>query len=344
TPAFTQVPAICSGGSFALPATSNNGISGTWSPDINNTATTTYTFTPTAGQCATTATMTVTVNNSTTPAFTQVPAICSGGTFTLPATSNNGISGTWSPAINNTSTTTYTFTPTAGQCATTATMTVTVNNNTTPAFTQVPAICSGGSFALPATSNNGISGTWSPAINNTATTTYTFTPTAGQCATTATMTVNVNTVNTSVSISGITITAAATNAGYQWIDCADNTLIGGAQSNSYTATANGSYAVIVTQNGCSDTSICTTIATVGLEEPGKEAPRVYPNPGPGIFVLVTPGQSAGAAYQVLDLSGKVLVNGKIAAEQTHIDLSAYLPGIYLIRLPESSGVLRIIKQ
>ncbi|HRD83005.1 MAG TPA: hypothetical protein PLL53_19770, partial [Saprospiraceae bacterium] len=27
----------------------------------------------------------------TTPTFTQVPAICSGGSFTLPATSNNGI-------------------------------------------------------------------------------------------------------------------------------------------------------------------------------------------------------------------------------------------------------------
>ncbi|MCC7532399.1 MAG: T9SS type A sorting domain-containing protein, partial [Bacteroidia bacterium] len=35
-------------------------------------------------------------------------------------------------------------------------------------------------------------GTWSPAINNTATTTYTFTPTAGQCATTTTLTITIN--------------------------------------------------------------------------------------------------------------------------------------------------------
>ena len=44
--------------------------------------------------------------------------------------------------------------------------------------------------ALPTTSNNGITGTWTPATINTAvagTTTYTFTPAAGQCATTATM-------------------------------------------------------------------------------------------------------------------------------------------------------------
>jgi gliding motility-associated-like protein len=109
-----------------LPTTSNNSITGVWTPAINNTATTTYTFTPTAGQCATTTTMTVTVDQPIIPAFTQVSAICSGGTFTLPTTSNNSITGVWAPAINNTATTTYTFTPTAGQCANTTTMMVMV--------------------------------------------------------------------------------------------------------------------------------------------------------------------------------------------------------------------------
>src|SRR5206468_12017947 len=119
TPTFTQAAAICSGATLtALPATSSNGINGSWSPALNNTATTLYTFTPTAGQCATTTTMTITVNANVTPTFTQVTAICSGATLTaLPTTSLNGITGTWSPALNNTATTLYTFTPTAGQCA-----------------------------------------------------------------------------------------------------------------------------------------------------------------------------------------------------------------------------------
>jgi gliding motility-associated-like protein len=199
TPTFTQVAPICSGETFILPTTSTNGITGTWSPAINNTATTTYTFTPTAGQCANTTTMSVTVNPLTTPTFTQVSPICSGGSFTLPTTSNNSISGTWSPAINNTATTTYTFTPSSTAsptCATNATMSVTVNPQITPTFTQVAPICSGGSFTIPTTSNNNISGTWSPAINNTSTTTYTFTPTAGQCANTTTMSVTVNPLTT----------------------------------------------------------------------------------------------------------------------------------------------------
>ena len=75
--------------------------------------------------------------------------------------------------------TTYTFTPTAGLCATTTTMTIGVGS-TTPTFAQVPPICPGAPLAdLPTTSNTGVVGTWSPAMDNTVTTTYTFTPNAG---------------------------------------------------------------------------------------------------------------------------------------------------------------------
>ena len=194
TPVFTQVAPICAGTSFTLPSTSNNGVIGIWTPAIDNSTTSTYTFTPNAGQCANSATMTVTVTPATLPNFTQIAPICAGGSFILPPTSSNSINGTWTPAINNTATTTYTFTPSIGQCAITAIMTVTVDPLITPVFTQVPPICSGEIFTLAAVSNNGISGTWSPAINNTTTTVYTFTPTAGQCANQASMTVNVGSI------------------------------------------------------------------------------------------------------------------------------------------------------
>ncbi|MDY0143712.1 MAG: gliding motility-associated C-terminal domain-containing protein [Bacteroidales bacterium] len=192
TPTFAAVGPYCTGATIpALPTTSTNGITGTWSPAINNTSTTTYTFTPTVGQCATTTTLTISIESQVSPTFTPVGPYCSGATIPpLPTTSNNGITGTWSPAINNTSTTTYTFTPSAGGCATTTTLTITIEPNITPTFASVGPYCSGATIpALPTTSINGISGTWSPAINNTATTTYTFTPTSGACATTTTLTI-----------------------------------------------------------------------------------------------------------------------------------------------------------
>ena len=174
TPTFTQVDPICNGGVLGeLPTTSNNNITGTWVPALDNTLTTTYTFTPDASQtCAVNQTMTITVN-PITPTFTQVDTICNGGVLDpLPLTSDNGITGTWSPDIDNTATETYTFTPDASQaCAVGQTMeiTITVNPLITPTFTQVAAICNGDDLGeLPLTSDNGITGTWAPALDNTA--------------------------------------------------------------------------------------------------------------------------------------------------------------------------------
>ncbi|WP_300666937.1 gliding motility-associated C-terminal domain-containing protein [Fluviicola sp.] len=192
TPTFTNPGPLCQGTVFTLPASSNEGISGTWSPAVNNNTTTTYTFTPNGGQCAATIQMTVVINNGTVPVFNNPGPICAGTAYTLPTTSNNGITGTWSPAIDNTQSTTYTFTPDNPGCTSSMTMTVLVNNQVIPAFTNPGPLCSGVTFNLPATSNNGITGSWTPAVNNTQTTIYTFTPDTAACVTSTNMTVVIN--------------------------------------------------------------------------------------------------------------------------------------------------------
>ncbi|MCJ8292265.1 MAG: gliding motility-associated C-terminal domain-containing protein [Crocinitomicaceae bacterium] len=188
-PLFTNPGPICSGSPLALPVISDNGISGTWSPAMNNTATTTYTFTPDNLTCSTITMLTVIVENQVIPTFTNPGPICVGSLFTLLSVSDNGITGAWSPAVNNSVTTTYTFTPDNVMCATTIDITVVVQNQVIPTFTNPGPICAGSSFTLPGISNNGLTGTWTPAINNTATTTYTFAPDNLTCATAMTLTV-----------------------------------------------------------------------------------------------------------------------------------------------------------
>ena len=208
TPTFTQIGPLClNSAAPSLAATSNNGVTGTWSPATVNTAaagTATYTFTPTAGQCAVTATMNILVTSSITPTFDQIGPLCLNSVPpSLPANSTNApaITGTWSPATITTNalgTTTYTFTPAAGQCAAPTTMSIVVTSNITPTFTQIGPLCQNSTApSLPVTSNNGINGTWSPAAINTAalgSVTYTFTPAAGQCAATTTMNIIVTAV------------------------------------------------------------------------------------------------------------------------------------------------------
>lgn len=129
TPTFTQIPPICEGASLpVLPLSSNEGIDGTWSPSVvDNTTTTTYTFTPNANECARQQTMTIVVNPDS-PGFSDF-SICSGSTPapTLETTSPNEVTGSWNPAVvDNMNTDTYTFTPDAGQCASPQTIEVIV--------------------------------------------------------------------------------------------------------------------------------------------------------------------------------------------------------------------------
>jgi len=201
TPTFTQVPPICLGGSFTLPTISTNNISGTWSPAINNSATTTYTFTPNTGQCANTSEMTVTVSQLITPTFNQLGPFCQG--VTAPSLSNSslqGISGVWGPPGINTGavgTFNYVFVSNPGQCANNQTMTITVSPSSVPTFSSYGPFCEDAVLAqvlLPETSNNGISGTWNPAMLSTATpgiNSYSFTPNPGQCAAVYNLTVEV---------------------------------------------------------------------------------------------------------------------------------------------------------
>ena len=203
TPTFAAMALICQNSTAPpLPLTSTNGITGTWNPATINTSTvgtTNYTFTPDPGQCGTTALLSVTITNQITPAFATIDAICQNSTAPpLPVTSTNGITGTWNPATINTSTvgtTSYTFTPNAGQCGTPTTLSITIATQITPAFDDIGQLCQNSTAPpLPLTSTNGITGTWNPAAISTSTIglkQYIFTPAAGQCGTTATLNIEV---------------------------------------------------------------------------------------------------------------------------------------------------------
>ena len=133
---------VCTNGTLNL--TCNDGASWSWTgpngftsnsqnPSLNNVtslASGTYTVAITDNNgCTDTKSIIVVIDSFVTPTFNTPSPVCIGSTLNpLPTTSNNGIEGSWSPALNNTTTTLYTFTPNPGQCASTATLTITVNN------------------------------------------------------------------------------------------------------------------------------------------------------------------------------------------------------------------------
>jgi len=129
----------------------------------------------------------------------------------------NSSTGAITPSTSSPGTYTVTYnTPASGNCQLTKTSQVTIHapNTISPIFYQIPPVCQGENLVLSDTSSNGISGSWSPAANNNATTTYTFTPSPNQCALPTTMTVSVlSTPTTSISADGTVSTSTTITNG-----------------------------------------------------------------------------------------------------------------------------------
>ncbi|MFT5779357.1 MAG: hypothetical protein ACI837_002315, partial [Crocinitomicaceae bacterium] len=107
----------------------------------------------------------------------------------------------------------------------------------------------------------------------------TLTSAAG-CDSTSTTVITLITTDGSATQTGLTLTANTAGATYQWLDC-DNGFapIPGATSQSYTAIANGNYAVAVTENGCTVNSACFAYTTIGIDEYDLgTAFSIFPNP------------------------------------------------------------------
>jgi hypothetical protein len=141
---------------------------------------------------------------------------------------------------------------------------------------------------------------------------------------------------TTTTVSDFTITATASGATYQWINCANNQVISGAISQSYTATANGEYAVIVTQNDCSDTSACTTFSTIGINELSASF-NLYPNPATST-VTIASSQTIDQIV-ITDLSGKVISIIKEKGLNQTIDVSDLSRGMYLVKVSSQGNLI-----
>jgi hypothetical protein len=101
-------------------------------------------------------------------------------------------------------------------------------------------------------------------------------------------------------------TSAQTGATYQWIRCSDQTPISGATALTFNPTVNGTYAVVVTNNCGSDTSDCSTVSTIGIDDISFAHIQLYPNPNNGSFKLVIPEPLLGEEISILDMSGRLM--------------------------------------
>ena len=227
-----------------------------------------------------------------------------------------------------------------------------------PTFTAVAPICNGDALAaLPTISNNGYSGTWLPALDNTVTTTYTFTPNAGQCATTASLTITVNSaiiptgnpIQTfpvanlnDVTISSIVISPSNV-VWYGSLTDAQNAV--NPLSGTTVLTTGATYYAVNVVGACSSSPFGVTVTvTLGNDEFDNLHFMYYPNPTSSI---VTISYSRNITQVTLiNLLGQTIMTQKTDSTEVQVDLSRLAEATYFVKV--SSGdkekVIKVIKR
>lgn len=153
-------------------------------------------------------------------------------------------------------------------------------------------------------------------------------------------------VDTAVLVVGNILTASASNATYQWVDCATGSPIVGATNASFTPSINGDYQVLVTQHGCMEASSCYNVTVVGVEAVTATSLLIYPNPSTELINLEW-GKEQATSISLLDVQGRrVLTTQFITSDKAQLSLRQLPAGVYYISITNQhqSSIHKIIKQ
>lgn len=161
------------------------------------------------------------------------------------------------------------------------------------------------------------------------------------CDSTSILDLSITPVDTGVISANGQLTSMQSNATYQWINCENMApVVLGGTGRSYTPELSGSYAVVVTYNGCTDTSNCSFFSGIGVPEE-ESIWRI--SQGTQGQLQVNYAGSGSYAIQIVDMLGRtVLEEHELMGD--HRILAPETSGIFIIRLSHSStGKVKLYK-
>lgn len=281
-----------------------------------------YTDTLTSGCCDSIVETTLSVTQNLTGTLTQT--ICAGESIVVNGT-------TYSSSVTGA---TETFT--TASCDSIVTINLTVLPPKTGTITET--ICTGESIVVNGT-------TYSSTVSGA---TETFSNVGPyNCDSTVTINLTVETVDITVTDASPTLTSNATGATYQWINCPSLTQIVGETNQSFTATATGDYAVIVTNGSCSDTSACSNVTVMGIIENGfGEQLQLFPNPTDGEFMIDLGDHYNSVTITITSLDGQLVSTTNYMNAQS-LNLNLDRPaGVYfmMIETEYKKALIRLVRE
>ncbi len=124
------------------------------------------------------------------------------------------------------------------------------------------------------------------------------------CDSSIVLKLGVNTIDTALSTSNNVISVSQSGASYQWIDCTSNISISNADQQTFTATVDGIYSVVISDGNCTDTSACLELLVSGIIEKSTSQFKIYPNPTSEGFTIS--GVFKTVDVNIYNLQGKMI--------------------------------------
>lgn len=135
-----------------------------------------------------------------------------------------------------------------------------------------------------------------------------------------------------------TITSNYPFGNFEWMNCADSSIITGENNFSYTASQYGFYAAVISSIGCIDTTECIEIGGIGFEENLAVDFNVYPNPTHG-NITINLSNASNALIDIIDINGKVLKTKQVNNTTNTFNLSDFENGIYFVKVNTNNKII-----
>jgi hypothetical protein len=165
------------------------------------------------------------------------------------------------------------------------------------------------------------------------------------------LTINLNLIpiDTTLNVAGTFIWSNVTGATSQLLDCNNNyAIISSVWTGFYSITANGTYAIEITLNGCTDTTECATIVVTDnnqIQSTDNVDYKVYPNPTNSVL-YVKQLVAEKLEIQLSDNLGRLLLSKIENKAIFKLDIQDLPSGVYYLTLNNGREIItkKIIKR
>ncbi|TNE55914.1 MAG: T9SS type A sorting domain-containing protein, partial [Bacteroidetes bacterium] len=165
------------------------------------------------------------------------------------------------------------------------------------------------------------------------------------CDSIVTLNLTITNIDLTVNQTDSTLMAAQNGATYEWLDCQNGSVkIPGETGQSFVPQENGEYAVVITMDGCADTSACIMVTgIVGIDEIlAEKEVRIYPNPNNGQFRIDFQELVPVCTIQLMTIQGSMIhTESHRNRQEVELNLQGKLAqGTYLLWISFEDGSIR----